>query len=555
MLETLRVRNLAIVENVRVDFEPGLNVVTGETGAGKSIIIGALGLLLGERAGKTLIRAGEDKCGVEAVFSLADPSGVDAVLDELGMDACEDGQLVIRRIISATGSNSVLVNDAPATVQALKRIGNLLVDMHGAHDHQSLLSQDFQLDLLDSFGHLWAARDAYEKLYGEMTALEAQRRELDDDDQDVAQQIDMLSFQVKEIDDAGLEDEDEEELAKEHARVANAQRILELADGLRLSLADDETSAFNGMAAAQNMLGDLAAILDDAEEWKTEAQSIAIQIQELANAIGAMAHDIDADPGRLQWIDDRMALLHSLKRKYGDTTQEILDFLQKARQRLDALENRGERIRLVEEELAKATKRAQAAGKKLHGQREKAAKQLAEAITGQLRDLAFPHGVFEAELSLCEPRPSGMDTIEFGFAPNAGEPMRPLRAIASGGEMSRVMLATKAVLADHDRIPVLVFDEIDSNVGGEMGNAIGEKLTAVASSHQVLCITHLPQVAVHGVSHYRVEKHVQDGRTKTQIVPIEEGERVDEVARMLGGKDITSVATRHAKEMLARKNG
>ncbi|MBM4144536.1 MAG: DNA repair protein RecN [Lentisphaerae bacterium] len=552
MLQTLRVRDLAIVENVRVDFEPGLNVITGETGAGKSVIIGALGLVLGERADKTLIRAGCEQCGVEAAFRLPDPSAVDAALDELGIPPCDDGQCVVRRIVSAAGGSRITINDSAATVQSLKRIGDLLVDIHGPYDHQSLLSRDFQLDLLDSYGHLWGPRDAYEALHRRLSGLQAQRRELEADDGDVARQIEMLAFQLKEIEEARLDETNEEDLRNEHARVANAQRILELANGICAALTEDETSAFSGMAAAQKMLGEMAGVMPEAAEWNAEARAVAIQVQELAASVSAAAQRVESDPGRLQWIEDRLALLHKLKRKYGASVAEIAAFRDRSAERLSALQNRGARIRELEESMAETRRQMESAGMALRAGREKAARGLAAAVTRELKDLGFAQGVFTADLEPCEPCASGLDAIEFGFAPNPGEPLRPLRSIASGGEISRVMLAGKSVLAAHDRIPVLVFDEIDVNIGGETGSAVGAKLAAVAANHQVLCITHLPQVAVHGATHYLVAKEVQAGRTATSIRRLEDRERVEEVARMLGGKDISSVVLRHAREMLAR---
>ena len=550
MLQTLRVKNLAIVENIRVDFADGLNVITGETGAGKSVFVGALNLILGERADKSLIRSGEERCGVEATFQLADSDEVDALLEALGLEPCEDGALLIRRIIAASGSGKIMVNDTPATAQALKRLGNLLVDMHGPHDHQSLLSPAFQLDLLDAYGHLWPTRATYETLYAAMRELEARRAELDSDDTDTAAQIDLLSYQVKEIEDAELENTSEEELEQEHATVANAQRIIELANGTNQALIEGEGNAFDAMAVVQQLLGELHGILPEGEEWQEEAQSIAVQIQELSSTMTSHVQDIDGDPGRLQWLDDRMTLLHKLKRKYGSTVDEILTFLQTAQQRLSDLEMRGERLAALDKELATARKALTKQGKVLSEERAKISGKLAKAVTKALQQLGFAHGAFEVHLAECAPEANGMDAIEFGFAPNAGEEMRPLRAIASSGEISRVMLATKAILAAHDRIPVLVFDEIDSNVGGEMGTAVGAKLATVAETHQVLCITHLPQVAVQGASHYVVSKSVEGGRTRTHIGQIADQERIEEVARMLGGRDLTSVTLKHAEEML-----
>ncbi len=553
MLQTLRVRNLALVEDITVEFQPGLNVITGETGAGKSVLIGALGLLLGERADKTLIRAGSDQCVAEAVFLLKDSSPVDAVLEEVGLPACEDGQLVIRRTLTATGSGKNLVNDSATTLQVLKRVGELLVDMHGPYDHQSLLNTDFQLDILDAFGHLWEVRGAYETLYGKWRELMGQRKDLEGaSEQDVAQQIEMLSFQKKELEDAALVEGEDEAIVKEQTQVANAQRIVELGGGVRNALMDGEQSAFGGMAFAQKALGELAVLVDEAKPWRDEARSLAVQIQDLSETVERYVQNVEGDPQRLQWLEDRMALYHRLKRKYGATIPEMLAKLAAIRDRLQDLENRGQRLSDLDARIAGERRKVEQAGGALGKARRQAASKLAKTITGELHDLGFTHGAFSVELGVAEPGPSGMDAIEFAFAPNAGEPARPLRAIASSGEISRVMLAVKSVLANHDSIPVLVFDEIDANVGGVMGNAIGSKLGAVGQHHQVLCITHLPQVAVHGGTHFAVTKEVVNSRTRTRIVPLGAEERVEEIARMLGGRDLTSVTVKHAREMLRR---
>jgi DNA repair protein RecN (Recombination protein N) len=550
MIESLRVKNLAIVEAAAMKFGPGLNVITGETGAGKSILIGALGLLLGERADKTMVRSGEKSGSVEAVFHLSDPSGINGLLEERGLDPLSDGVLIIRRTVPVSGSGRVFINDSPSTVQALKKIGDLLVDLHGPHDHQSLLDPDFQLDLLDAFGRLKKERTGYESDYRRMIDLENSRRRLDGDDQAVARQIDLLRYQVQEIAEAGVGEIDEEALEQEHAESANAQRILELADGICAGLAGEEESAFNTLVSIRSDLGELSGLLPDGAGWDDEAEGIAIQIQELADQIARRAGGIEIAPERVGELEDRLSALQKLKRKYGGTTEEILRFFNQAEHDLEELETREERIAEIEDLLAKQEKLVRPAGKKLSQARRKAAGKLARAITSALNDLGFPHGVFNVAVRECPPRSSGMDEVEFDFAPNAGEAARPLRSIASSGEISRVMLAGKAVLAAHDRIPVLVFDEIDANLGGEMGNAVGEKLAAVSRNHQVICITHLPQVAVYGESHLVVSKEVRSGRTLTGITEASGETRVEEVARMLGGRDLTTVTLDHAREML-----
>ncbi len=552
MLTALRIKNLAIVENILVEYGKGLNVITGETGAGKSIMAAALGLVLGERADKTMIRAGEEQCGVEAIFQLSDPSRINSILEELGLDKCDNGLLIIRRILTASGGGKNIVNDCSTTAQVLSRIGDLLVDMHGPHDHQSLLSQEFQLNLLDAFGHVAKTRDAYQKCYSELCDLKVRRRELDCDDNEVARQIDMLSFQAKEIEDAKLSPSDETDLENEHKVMANAQRILELSDSVRNAMSDGETSAFSAMSSIQSALNELETLLPEAGEWKKEAESISIQIQELTSSISSRVQNIEGDSERLLWLEDRMAMLHKFKRKYGASVNEILEYLEKTRQRLSDLQTRGERIAEIDSQIEKVSRAIQSTGGKLSKERQAASESMAKAITKELRDLGFKQGSFSVQIRPVEAGPAGLDEVDFGFAPNVGEPARPLRAIASSGEISRVMLAIKAVLANHDMIPVLVFDEIDSNVGGEMGNAIGNKLSVVAEKHQVLCITHLPQVAVHGTNHFVVAKEVRGGRTCTGIREIKGDDRVEEIARMLGGRDLTSVTLKHAREMLKK---
>lgn len=552
MLTTLRIKNLALVENLRLDFEPGLNVITGETGAGKSILMGALSLLLGDRAEKKWIRAGADACGAEAVFQVKKAADLDRLLDEYGVAPCEDHQLIIRRVVKAAGTSQNLINDSPVTLQVLKAVGERLVDMHGPYDHQSLLSPHFQLEVLDAFGDLERERAAYRARYDEVQALEEQRAALQGGDQDVAAQIDLLSFRVQELEEAAPVEGEDEAVAKEHQVVSHAQRILELGQGTVAALQAGEGSAFDVVASAQRNLDELARLLPDAEEWKKEARAVAVQLQGLAEAMAGALDRIEADPARLAWLEQRLATYQKLKRKYGATVAEILENLRESKERLRLLQTRGERLAELEKKAATAREQMLKVGRTLGRQRREAASRLAQAVTVELRELGFAHGAFSVAVAEGEPQASGLDGVTFGFAPNVGEAMKPLRDIASSGEISRVMLATKAVLAGHDRIPVLVFDEVDANVGGEMGHAIGRKLRELARSHQVVCITHLPQVASQGSVHFAVRKQVRDERTFTEVDRLDDAARVEEVARMLGGRNLTKVTLQHAREMLER---
>ncbi|HAS81390.1 MAG TPA: DNA repair protein RecN [Verrucomicrobia bacterium] len=550
MLSNLHIRNLAIVDEVKVGFSPGLNVITGETGAGKSMLADALNLILGERADKSIIRSGETQCQVEALFSLASTAALDSVLEEAGLSPCDEGNLIIRRIVASSGAGKIIVNDSPATVQILKRLGMLLVDMHGPHEHQSLLDPTFQRDVLDAYGHLTAAVEAYATVYRKLLDLQADRRAIDGPDQETAARLDMLRFQITELDAADLEHTDEDALRQEHLQNANAARIIELGDAICNALLEEDASAFNALAVARRSIPELAELIPDGRGWADEIEAISVQIKELAAAVGAEARRIEADPERLQWLEDRMALLQKLKRKYGADVPAMLAFLEQARQQARDLETRGERLQALDAQIAEALRGVETAGGMLTRERRTCSTALAKAITVQLHDLGFSHARFGVTINPCPPSAYGMDIIDYAFSPNPGETLRSLKDIASSGEISRVMLAVKTVLAGHDRIPVLFFDEIDANLGGEMGNAVGRKLAEVAGSHQVICITHLPQVAVHGATHFVVAKAVQDGRTRTSIRPIQGDTRAEEVARMLGGKDLTSVTLRHAREML-----
>ena len=552
MLTLLRVKNLALVEEASVPFEPGLNVVTGETGAGKSILIGALYLLLGERADTSAVRAGESQCVVEATFRLEKPQAVNAVLAEAGLDPCEDGQLILRRTVKAAGGGQAFVNDAPVTLPLLKRLGAGLVDLHGPHDHQSLFQPASQLDILDAYARAEKDRAPYVAVFEKWQALLARREELSRDVGDLAAQIDLLAYRVKEIEEAEPVEGEEEKVRAEQQTAGHAQRILELGQQFVQAATEDEGAALTVLAPARKALEELARLMPAAKDWPEELRVHTDAVAALSGAIQRELSAIDADPARLEWLDQRLATYDKLKRKYGGTVAEILAALETSKARLKDLQSRDQQKAAVQKEIAAAEKELQALGLVLRKRRAAAAEKLGPAITAELKALGFEHGSFGIALLPAEaPAPAGLDRAEFGFAPNVGEPMRPLRAIASSGEISRVMLAIKVVLAEADRIPLLVFDEIDANVGGETAHAVGRKLAEAARRRQVIAITHLPPVAACGAHHHAVRKSVKDGRTHTSVVPLDPAARVEELARMLGGRESTSVALRHAAELLA----
>lgn len=558
MIEQLAVRDLAVVEKADIAFGPGLNAITGETGAGKSVLLGAIGLLTGARADRAAVRAGAAQAEVSASFALpqATLETIAPILEEAGLEPCEEGQLLIRRTLTAAGTGRCWVNNAPATVAVLRRIGIHLVDFHGPHDNQSLLDPGFQLDSLDSFGGCARECAAYREAYRAVLALEARKKDLSGDAGSVEREIDLLRYQTSEIAEARLDPEaDGEALADEYNAATNATRILELGSAATAALSDAEGNAVDAMAAAVRALEEMKGLgCAEARDWFEELRTHSEAISELSRSMASSLTRIDASPERLEELEKRMSLVETLKHKYGRTLPDVLEFLRKAEARLADLEGREEALAKIDSEIAAAEKAARAAGTKLTAKRTKAAASLAAAVCAELRDLGLARAGFRVDVApSAELLPTGTDTVEFGFAPNPGEPMRALRAIASSGEISRVMLALKTVLAAHDRIPVLVFDEIDANVGGEIARTVGEKLAALGATRQVLCITHLPQVASCGLRHFAVRKQVKGDRTFTSIAPLEGDARVDEISRMLGGEKLTSVVREHARQLLGKK--
>ena len=549
MLTRLSVRNLAIVESADVEFGGGLTVITGETGAGKSVLMGALELVLGARADASTVRDGAKEARIEAEFAV--PGVVDAFLDAAGLPPCEDGVLLVRRAISATGGGRVHVNDAATTVQTLRALGKLLVDVHGPNDHQSLLEEGFQRGVLDAHGRLDTS--AYAAAWARLADLRAQRADLQGDDADVAETCERLRYAVDELDAAQLTPEDDDELPARHAAAAHAAEILDCANAATAALSEADDSAAAALVGAGARVREMARFHEAAGAWGETIERLTVEVQELAQEIADSASRLDADPEALQALDDRLSLVQRLKRKYACPDVAALLALRDERaRRLADLEGRGARLAALEDEIAAAEAAVRAAGAKLTAARTKAAARLARAVTKELHGLGFLRAGFDVSLAPHAPDATGCDAVDFLFAPNPGEAARPLREIASTGEIARVMLAVKTVVAEHDAIPVLVFDEIDSNIGGEVGRAVGEKLRAVARHHQVIAITHLPQSAVYGARHLAVAKAVSGGRTRSTIQPLEGEARVEEIARMLGGTSLTSVVEQHARELLSR---
>jgi len=559
MLTTLRIKNLALVTDLTIELNPGYNVITGETGAGKSILIGALNLILGERADRTLIRSGSDACAVEAAFDVGELSApLKDFLEENGLEPCEQDQLVLKRMFTSAGANRQFVNGSATTLNILATIGEWLVDIHGPHEHQSLLHPARQMAILDAFGNLEEVRESFGQLVRRRAALEAEKASLVIDEKTYAQQLDLLRFQANEIAAARLQPEEEEQLHMEFQRNSNAAKLLQLSQTALDLLSDHEGS----LSVQAGLIGRALMELQRLDASATAVVSLHEQsvsvLRELQSELLHYAEKIEIDPARLQQLEERLNLIHSLKRKYGSTIAEVIDFGEETRCKLEMLEQRDAELMRLNAELATLDAQLLRAGHELSARRRKLIPQLSKSVTKQLGDLGFRQSRFDVllttmpkhELTQSGARSSqhGFDAIEFQFAPNPGEPARALRAIASSGELARVMLALKTVLAVVDQVPVLVFDEVDANVGGETANAVAEKMQQIARNRQVLCITHLPQVAAPAAAHFVATKQMKAGRTVSELTLLETDERVTELARMLGGQ--TEAARRHAEALL-----
>jgi DNA repair protein RecN (Recombination protein N) len=559
MLTTLHIKNLALVADLTLELERGYNVITGETGAGKSILIGALNLVLGERADRTLIRSGSDSCSVEAVFDVSKlKAPLDSFLDENGLEPCEDRQLVLKRTVTNAGANRQFVNGSPTTLNALATIGEWLVDIHGPHEHQSLLNTTRQLDLLDAFGKLEEEREAFKSLLRKRAALESEKAALIIDEKTYAQQLDLLRFQINEISAARLQAGEEDQVEQEHHRASNAAKLLQLSQAALDLLSENENSLLTQAGVIGRTLQELQRVDPSAAPLVTSHEQAISVLRDLQEELRHYADKVDVDPARLQELEERLNLIHSLKRKYGGNAAEIIAFGEEARAKLQTLEQRDAELTRINAGLKKIEADLWSAGQALSAKRRKVIPQLGKAVSKQLSDLGFKQSRFEITLATLEQTEfkihasrithHGFDTAEFQFAPNPGEPAKPLRAIASSGELARVMLAIKTVLAVEDQVPVLVFDEVDANVGGETANAVGEKMRQIARNRQVLCITHLPQVAAPASAHYVATKQVKAGRTISEITLLDGEERVTELARMLGGQ--SEAARKHAEALL-----
>lgn len=552
MLVNMQVRDFAIVDRIAVEFDSGMTVLTGETGAGKSILVDALGLVLGERGSAQLVRQGAKRAEFAAEFAIGALPEVRSWLEEHSLE--DEEHCLLRRVINADGRSRAFINGNAVPVQQLKSVGELLVDIHGQHFHQSLARRPIQRDLLDFFGGLTEQRAKTSAAFVQWQGLAERLRQLSDADADRASRIDLLTFQLQELNSLGLGENEAAELQVERQRLANSGRLAEGATNALADLYDNDTGNANKLIAdAARAIDGLADVDDRLQPVSDMLESAAIQITEAADELRRYGESIDMDPARRDWVEERLDAVQALSRKHRVSAEELLPLQQTLAGELDELSNADERGRALQGEVDSARDAYTALAKKLSRGRHKAAKMLSAAVTEAMHSLGMPGGEFEVQLTPLDDtggRAHGIDNIEYLISANPGQAKMPLAKVASGGELSRMSLAIQVIASDGSAIPTMVFDEVDSGVGGGVAEMVGRRLAEVGASRQVLCVTHLPQVASLASQHFRIAK-VSDGKaTRTTVQVLEKEERIEELARMLGGVDITQTTLDHAAEML-----
>lgn len=582
MLVELTIRDFAIISWLHLRFGPGFNVLTGETGAGKSIIVDAVSLLLGGRGDTEFIRSGTDRATIEGTFALDGETQaiINPLLEHDGLEGDDLAILILSREIRREGRNVCRVNGRAVSLKVLAEIGQHLVDIHGQTEHLSLMRVREHADLLDRYAELWPAREQLADLVRHLRQVRSELAGLRRDERELARRVDLLQYQVSEIEAARLEPGEEEELAQERTRLANAEHLRELTDEAYNALFggdEEQASAVDLLQASTRALSGLARLDPATGSLQETADTVSYQLEDLVESLRIYRDRIEFNPRRLNQVEERLALIHSLQRKYGDSIEDVLAFADRARRELDAIEHSGERIAELETEEDRLLHEIGRVGEDLSTRRREAGERLAAGIEAELAELSMARARFAVDLAWRDDAEgayvngsdqergrqrrvafdlTGLDRVEFLVAPNVGEPLKPLVRIASGGETSRLMLALKSVLAQADRTPTLIFDEIDTGIGGRIGSVVGQKLWGLTvgdggkvRNHQVLCVTHLPQLASYGDLHLHVRKGIVDQRTITSVHSVDGDQREQEIAGMLGA--LTEQTRASAREMLA----
>jgi DNA repair protein RecN (Recombination protein N) len=556
MLLQLDIRNIALIDKLSLEIAPGLNVLTGETGAGKSIIIDSINAVLGERVTKDLIRNGKEKAFIEAVFEYKN-TYINDILEQLGIEF-EEGNIIISREISLSGKNTCRINGRLVNVSVLKQVGELLLDIHGQHDNQSLLKTESHIELLDAFGgvNIEKLKSDYFVIFTQYKTIKLKLQGLIGDKGEIARRMDMLKFQIDEIHKAKLKKGEDENLSKQRQILANSEKIMNSII-CSYELLNEDNNSKSALYNSNKALQELSNILkydEDLIPVSEKLESVIYQLEDICEDLRAKREVAEFNPDALSNIDERLDIISRLKRKYGSTLDEVLEFFKKSQKEYDELIQSESLIEDLNKQLSEVVNKLSESAKILHIERQKAALILEKNITSELENLEMKNSSFKVNLLLSEDEmhftKNGLNSVEFLISSNIGEPLKPLSKIASGGEMSRIMLAIKTILANVDEIPTLIFDEIDTGISGKAAQKVGEKLSYISQNHQVLCVTHLSQLACMADNHLFIEKNSNGENTFTTVRYLDRKGRIEEVARIIGGSDITTLAIKHAEELI-----
>ena len=556
MLQSLYLENIALIEKLGIELFPGFNVLTGETGAGKSIIIDAVNFVLGERTSRDLIRNGASKAKVDAVFSLNEGDRVYEALDKLGIEA--ENEIILSRELSTSGRNSCRINGTLVPVAMLKSVSDTLVDIHGQHEHQALLDPENHIGYLDAFCHSdsFPLIEKIDNIVSECGALTLKRNSGFSSESEREREMDMLRYQIDEISSAALEADEEEKLNAEKTVLLNAERIRTALESAHAALSGGEDgSALSLIDDARRSLKDIAALNGEYEEFANRLEELYYAAEDISFSIRDSSENVDMNMQRLEEIEQRLKLISDLKRKYGRSAEEVINFGVEAQNRLNELENAETLAAEMDKKLNKLKAEYNAEADKLTLVRKNACEKLKQSVLNELSDLGMSKAKFDVSLinqSSGEPRKNGRETAEFMLSANPGEPLKPLEKVASGGELSRIMLCFKTIFADNDRIPTLIFDEIDTGISGRTAAVVGEKMLGIAKKHQVICVTHLAQIAALADAHLMVRKYDDGEKTFVETRQLNEEEKVSRIANMMDGESNSPSAVLHAKELIAR---
>ncbi len=569
MLTSLLIKNYALIEEISVEVSPGFTAITGETGAGKSIVVDALGLLLGERASSEMIRSGSDKAVVEGVFDIRNNSRIAEILRSSENDITEE--LIIRREVTAKGQSRCFVNDSPVSVSLLKEIGDALVDLHGQHEHQSLLRSDTHIEFLDNFGGYQRELEAYKELFRRLSEQRSKKRELQSQEEQLKAKQSLYAFQIKEIDAVQPRSGEEEELEAELKILENSETLSELSAGLHQMLYDSENSVRDNLVKARKMVEQLSGIDQTFAESVGDVRSAEVIVEELSKMVQQYSSRIEFNPERLEEIRERLGALSMLKKKYGGTIELLIEQRKKIGEEFALAENFEGEIKRLDQVVKELQKECGDAAVRITALRNEAAEKLAKAILSAIADLGIAKARFTTAIQQKNVDPSspgisvktgehfveatsnGVDHVEFFLSTNVGEDPKPLAKVASGGEVSRIMLALKSALARSDKTPLLIFDEIDTGVSGRIGQSVGISLKKLSAHHQIIAITHLPQIAGLADTHFTVEKIEKNNKTITQLRKLTTDERIHEVAKLMSGSEVTESGLKSARELMGMK--